>query len=82
MTQAHDITEKVKQLWETTDISDYPDSETIGWETKKQEAMQLRDDIKAFLQPRIAELELLEAKSELSGAMAKASDVPNPSTSL
>lgn len=38
MTQAHDITEKVKQLWETTDISDYPDSETIGWETKKQEA--------------------------------------------
>lgn len=41
--------------------------------------MQLRDDIKALIQPRISELEELEAKSELAGAEAKAKDVPTPS---
>lgn len=65
LTQAQDATKKVKEVWESTDKSDFPDSETIGLETKNQEAMQLRDDIKALIQPKISELEELEAKSEL-----------------
>lgn len=80
LVQAHEATERVKEEWESVDISDYPDSETIGWETKKQEAIQLRDEIKALIQPRISELEKLEAKSELAGAEAKAKDAPNPSS--
>lgn len=34
--QAHEATEKVKEEWESVDISDFPESDTIGWETKKR----------------------------------------------
>lgn len=80
--QAHEAVEQIKQVWESTDISDFPERETVGWETKKQEAMQLRDEIKALIQPRILELEEMEAKSELAGAEAKAKDLSGPSETI
>lgn len=53
-------------------LHDLPDAETLGYETKKQKATDIRDAIKGLLQPRISELEALEGTAELAGSKAVA----------
>lgn len=59
---------RIISVWESSDPADLVDDATVGWETKKQEAIDVRDQIHRLLQPKIDELEIREAKSELAGA--------------
>lgn len=47
---------------------DLPDAETIGYDTKRQEASDLRDEIIGIIKPRLDELAAAESVSELAGA--------------
>lgn len=69
--EAENITKLATDAWQTVNWEDLPDAETIGYEGIKQQALDLRDDIKSLIQPRITELEIEEAKSELAGAQAQ-----------
>lgn len=71
---ANNTTQLLINQWEATNWEDLPDTQTLGYEGKKQEAMDLRDQIKGLLQPRITELEALEAQSEVVGAKSAATD--------
>lgn len=67
------ITEGIHQLWDSTNWEDLPDAETVGYETKRQEASDLRDTIINLIKPRVDELKAAEAASELAGAQGTAS---------
>lgn len=80
--KANDATNFLEQAWDDTTWEDLPDAETVGYEGKKQEAKDLRDEIRGLLEPRIKELEGVEAKSELAGAKAVQQSTGTQTTSL
>lgn len=67
-TQVLDIVNRIVDLWEKTNPEDYPDAETVGGETKKEQAFGLRDEISAILDPRIQKLEEEIEAAKLAGA--------------
>lgn len=66
------IAREIHQDWDTTRWEDLPDAETQGYESKRQDASDLRDEIIGLIKPRMTELEAVEAKSELTGAQGVA----------
>lgn len=67
------IVKNFKELWDSTDFDNYPEEETIGFETKKQEVMELREEVAKPYEDKIEELIKLEEKSERDGEAATSS---------
>lgn len=45
------------EIWNKTNWEDLPDDETVGYEGAKEEIHELRDEIKAMIEPRLAQIQ-------------------------
>lgn len=57
VSEINGLVSQIKEIWEKTNIEDYPDKDTVGWESKKDVADEKATEIKKLINDRIIVLE-------------------------